>query len=325
MLGVLSSALFILALSPSIESFTSPLVHHAPFKRRHPRFISISSQETTDLEDINLPRKISTTPPTSDVLLTFVGSKQISSPSAPMSTNLYNFFALPKYRNLLFFQNNVSEVTDVTQSLLDTWDEQAKLGGGTGPSSIVQWIEEDNFNNHKPKEQCQVIQIDAHLHLPGLQVISQSTIGVKLLLQSTFSSLPEYQFTLLDSQLIPSGPAPLVWLFKQLTKYRSTTSSFTRVQVQPIYNDDDDDSTNSSQSSIQFVTEARLETRIRVPSMLVHSLSTRKLEVFEKQGSEAVQRMLETELEPALMKFYKEYCNYISRLASPLVGVDSFS
>jgi len=216
---------------------------------------------------------------------------------------------------------------DVTPSLFDTWNEQAQLGSGgggcTGPMSPrLQWVENKELEHeHNREEQCQVIQIDTELHLPGLKVLSQSMIGVKLLFlqQETQSSngddddgsllLPEYQFTLLDSQLIPSGPAPLVWLFKQLTKYRSTTSSFTRVRA--LYHHHE-----NAKNLIYFVTEARLETRIRVPSLIAKRLSYPTLVTFEKQGSEAVQKMLETELEPALLKFYHEYCTFISSYSS---------
>ena len=304
--------MLLLVLVSSVQSFCSKLLHPIKFRKKTYPFVSISSQDTSDTGQVkHLPTQL-----TSDVMLTFVGSKRITSPTAFMSNDLYNFFAVQKNRNLLFFQNNVTEVTPITQSLVEEWDQQAMLGGATGPSTL-QWIEDDRLNNQSSTEmeRCQVIQIDAHLNLPGLRVLSQSIIGAKLF--KSVQCLPEYQFTLLDSKLIPTGPAPLVWLFKQLTRYRNTTSSFTRVTVQHVVG------SNASYNQIQFVTESRLETRVRVPLLLAKTLSIKKLELFEQQGAAAVQNMLEKELEPALMTFFREYCAFVPLVPSqPVLLVD---
>jgi hypothetical protein len=167
-----------------------------------------------------------------------------------------------------------------------------------------------------------VFKIDALLQMPGLNIISQSTIGMKLLLSNGINNhnnkleddYPEFQFTLLDSQLKPNGPKPVVWLFNKLTKYRDSTSSFTRVRVEQVMDKDKHDDTNdhtNTNPKIRFVTDARLETRMHLPSSLLKVLPNVNIDKFEIQGSEAVQKLLEKELEPALNAFCDAFVLYL--------------
>eukprot|EP01083_Nonionella_stella_P285644 972389_1 len=161
--------------------------------------------------------------------------------------------------------------------------------------------------------------------MPGLKIISESTIGMKLILDidnnnnnesssSSSSFYPEYQFTLLESNLKPNGPRPIVWLFNKLTKYRDSTSSFTKVRVEEVQNVQDSSNSNSNnnkQPKIAFVTDARLETNMHLPSRLLRVLPNVNISKFETQGSEAVQKLLEKELEPALNGFCNAFCNFM--------------
>ena len=103
----------------------------------------------------------------------------------------------------------------------------------------------------------------------------------------------------MESKLIPNGPPPVVWFFNQLMKYRDTTSSFTRVRAEMRGNHD-----------IAFVTEARLDTSVRLPSKMLNVLPNVNVARFEKQGSEAIQKLLEKDLEPALNDFCDAFMAY---------------
>jgi len=201
------------------------------------------------------------------------------------------------HRNLLFLRNEVANAPDPSQMQIQIWSDQAKLAGGSS-----------DFSTQSSCEYNQLLKMKASMHLPGLEIISVTTIGAKLLTSNPYDAnstglLPEYQFTLIDSQLTPQGAAPLVWIFKQLIRYRDSTSSFTTVRAE--YVDE------GYAGTIVFTTEARLETQIAIPQLAVRILSI-DLEKYEKQASAAFQSFLSKELEPALFAFRDAYLDWIS-------------
>ncbi len=259
----------------------------------------------------------------------FIGIKQVQTKpisipllsSSQSQQQLVNeFFINETNRNLLFPNNNAETLNlqelknnnlNYYNELISKWNKEAQLGGGYGPNYVSSKIGNDIMDHqydHQAHDITSIFQIDALLQMPGgLKIISESTIGMKLILPNTATNngdiiiYPEYQFTLLDSNLIPSGPTPLVWMFNKLTKYRDSTSSFTKVRIE---NGDNFD-------SIMFVTDARLETRMHLPPKLLKLLPNVNVEKFERQGSEAVQKLLEKELEPALNGFCDAFCNFM--------------
>ena len=279
-------------------------------------------------------------------------------PTVVLQQKLNEFFTNENNRNLLFPTNNAITLYDFQgrnnndyhmndntriKEWMEIWKRESKLGGGEEPILFHNSNNNSNSNSNLENNiQQSIFQIDAVLQMPGLKIISESTIGMKLLLGSTSTSLssssssstdmtrryPEYQFTLLESNLKPIGPKPLVWLFHKLTKYRDSTSSFTKVQVQvePTTNTNTcstgmntESSTPTSSSTslfnqITFITNARLETRMHLPSTLLRVLPKNvNIENFERQGSEAIQKLLEKELEPALVGFCDAFCEFCER------------
>ena len=235
--------------------------------------------------------------------MVFIGTRQVMtspisiSKSKPEFIQLLNaFFSNDLNRNLLFPNNNAEtfNMEDINDDLIETWAYEATLGGGQSP--LMNENDQSQITSATTKQA--VFKIDALLNLPGLKIISQSTIGMKLILSK--EAYPEYQFTLLDSKLIPQGSVPVVWLFKKLTKYRDTTSSFTKVRMEEV-----------DEGKIIFVTDARLETRINLPPKLLKVLPNVNVAKFEKQGSEAVHKLLEKELEPALNGFCDACCAFM--------------
>jgi hypothetical protein len=247
----------------------------------------------------------------------FTGKKCVK--TAPTSTlfqdnrvTLKKYFETEKFRNLLFPDNEAVLIkSPPTPRQLATWVEEAEIGGGLAPSTYLS--EQAGGRNvellvNNEHEKHDIIQIKANLQMPGLKLCSKSTIGVKLVLPD-FPNYPEYQFTLLDSELEPSGPRPLVWLFNKLTRYRDKTSSFTRVSVE-----------NTKDEKMVFSTDARLEAQIRIPSGILKILPGNvDLSKFESQGSDAMQKLLEKDLGPALQSFRDSYYEYAKKISKKAV------
>ena len=236
------------------------------------------------------------------IQMSFLGEKMVTTSPVPYtsSEDIHYFFAQEKYRNLLFFRNDVATVTQPTHDMMRRWSSELKLGGG---------VELDNIaGSMKLGSNESILRIKTHLSMPGLKILTRNTIGAKLLLEQPLggdtscnldTGLPEYQFTLLESELIPEGAPPLVWLFNKLTRFRDATSSFTRVRANNAGCVDCD--------KVIFTTEARLETRIQVPRKGMNALPGVDVAKFERQGSKSIQKLLEKELEPALNEFRDAY------------------
>ena len=294
-------------------------------------------------------------------MMTFIGTRHVITepiviPTLSSNQLLHTFFTNDNNRNLLFPNNNAVSLNLLeyltaknedsrnnynyddnnkmlydfdNNEIINRWRKEAQLGGGEGPtihditSSIIQSTSSSNYQHNNNNNKLALFKIDALLQMPGLKITSQSTIGMKLIFNNDY---PEYQFTLLDSELIPNGPKPIVWLFNKLTKYRDSTSSFTKVRVERVTNhssihfsastssrDSWHGDSMSDEETIVFVTDARLETRMHLPPKLLKVLPNVNIAKFEKQGSEAVQKLLEKELEPALYGFRDAFCKFMER------------
>ncbi len=277
----------------------------------------------------------------SAIQMKFVGTKHVATPPMVVESitsdydskhedidqllqGLMNeYFSNDDHRNLLFPNNNsVNYRGPITRELIETWCREAERGGATGPDIIENFDGTISLCNSNESVKEQIMQISTVLEMPSLHIKSESTIGVKLLLGSGGRTnengrlFPEFQFTLLDSQLIPEGSKPAMWVFNQLIKFRDLTSSFTRVTVESAHEGNkmnakgdhmkynNGSNINDSSKRISFITDARLETRIHIPSAVMKILpSSFDVSKFEKSGSESVQKLLEKELEPALLAF----------------------
>ncbi len=257
--------------------------------------------------------------PPNSVLMKFTGMKRVETPAIALPDDvaaLNEYFSNPEYRALLFPDNDAKILgRTITNDMFTTWCNEAKAGGASGPAvkaNINAMTRRKTLELYDTEnEKVEVMKITASLNMPSLEVRSESTIGVKLILDDQ-SNFPELQFTLLDSQLILEGSKAAKWIFNQLMKYRDSTSSFTRVTVK-----------KSGEKDIVFTTDARLGINIRIPSAVLKLLpSTVNVEKFEEQGSQSVQKLLERDLEPALISFRDQFeacVNEKSSTMPPLV------
>jgi hypothetical protein len=273
-----------------------------------PLTMSVSSKVKTSRRRIVRDKSTSSgkrKSPAGSVLLNFVGSQKVISEPISLNAQQYagslvtDYFKQDRYRDLLFPKNNATNYEEpLTTDMFDTWCNQAELCGCSGPTVVETMYGTLELVDTKD-EISSVIKITVNIQFPGLKIISESFIGVKLLLSHPF---PEYQFTLLKSNLIPEGNAAVMWTFNQIMKYRDSTSSFTRVSVQ------------SRQDSIVFVTDARLGTTIMIPAGIMQLLPMLDVEKYEKQGSNALQKLLEKDLPPALNSFADSFRSYIGSI-----------
>jgi len=246
--------------------------------------------------------------------MTFAGQQNVVTDPVSFhgdSNVLDDYFSIDEYRQLLFPNNDATLLgRNISPELFQRWCKEAEVGGkGKGP--IVKSLPNDESKlqlHDSINEKVHLMKISAKLQMPNLQVTSETIIGVKLLLsrrEMNRDLMPELQFTLLDSKLVPEGGKTVKWIFDQIMKYRDSTSSFTQVTAKRVDKD-----------NIVFVTDARLETRIHIPKGILKYLPSVNVEKFEEQGSASIQKLLEKDLEPALVSFARQFSKVKARLGS---------
>lgn len=308
----------LLTLLQSCQAFSvsfAQLQHSDSHWYVSPMFMSVSSTDVIqhdrlrkNLRRDNSRKKKKREPPSGSIQMHFAGSQKVTSVPISISSKenaqiiVKDYFMQDNYRDLLFPNNNATKwETPLPIEMYRTWCDQAESNGCTGPNVVETLFGEAQIVNTKD-ELASVIKISVNMHFPGLKILSESYIGVKVLAKAL--SFPEYQFTLLRSDLIPEGNPAVMWTFNQIIKYRDSTSSFTRVTVE-----------DKGGGSIVFVTDARLGTTISIPAGILQFLPMLDIEKYEKQGSNSIQKLLEKDLSPALNNFAESFRSYIRSVA----------
>ena len=85
-------------------------------------------------------------------------------------------------------------------------------------------------------------------------------------------------------------------------KSRDSTSSFTQVTAKRI-----------GEKDIAFTTDARLGINIRIPSAALKYMPSVNVHKFEEQGSKSIQKLLEKDLEPALVSFRNAFETFAAK------------
>jgi len=250
------------------------------------------------------------------VSATFVAQKKMSSfpptqipgpntPDAKIQTlsqtkYLREFFEISDHKNLLLSKSgDVVIIESPPQDMIKKWSVESKLMGGFD-------ISKDNIND----KTCEVIQIITDVQFPGLILHIVTTHGSKLVIDSE-DGFPEYQFTLLKTEILPEGKKPVKWLFNKLTGAgrlnmkdeggKPLTSSFSRFSVKE----------TADGESMVFVSDAFLQVNLKIPGLLIGILPM-NLSKFEETGSKSLQKAIEKDIKPALERFRSTYVNRIS-------------
>lgn len=173
------------------------------------------------------------------------------------------------------------------------------------------------------------------MHCLGLTLHSVTQVGIQVLKGNhngggggggrpnqsrRFPGLPELQLTLLDTAFEATGPKFLVRLFYKIMQPPPQQSSsspaaenhdcssvetigLTRIWAEP--------AGDEHPNAIVFVNQARLETHIRVPSLLMKVIPMSR-QRMEQRGSNTLQHAIEKDMVPAMERFVNAYLEWNS-------------
>jgi len=277
----------------------------------------------------------------------FTATKTLATPNLPLPPKhseaaIYDFFENRENTNLLFSSDAViEEIKNPSKELIDFFRHRSfscQREAGLEPEPISD--EEGDVTYRIVK------LVNAPMEFIGVKLNSIAIVGIQLLRgadrksgevtmnskRRQFLGYPELQFTLLDAIYEASGPRPLVWLFykiigqqtnvkdliqdseknndyiirteESLRSHRLQTTGFTRVWAEPVH--------IAETKMIRFVNKAKLEGRIRIPSLLLAVLPT-TLEKLEKQGSKTVNNEIEKDIGPGMQRYQNAYIEWLSK------------
>jgi len=206
-------------------------------------------------------------------------------------TDLLAFFQDPVRRDhLLKGGGNPTYHVDGTPELYTKWREEARVVGSQAPVEY----------------QDPILAIHSTVPLfPGLSIKAVSYTGCKLS-QHPETSLPIYEFTLIEESYIPSGPKAMVWLFDKVTggggkkntdddlvtaaTQSRQTHSFCRVHLER----------QNGAWNLQYY--GKVQVACQIPSRLLKMLPLSKSKV-ESKVSRSIVKQLEREGLRSLQKF----------------------
>lgn len=235
---------------------------------------------------------------------TYIASEPVSVPAENGAIDfMADFFKYEEHRNLLFpTEGHTNSITDLG---VPTEAQRNHIG------SISQGIFSSPALTNEV--QCNILEIkSAGINFAGLKVNTLNTMASQLVLRCT-DQQHEYRFMLLSSKIWAEGPKPMVWLFKKLTASdyineeeglivpkEQMSYSFTR-----LWAEQDDD------KQVVFNINATLEVRVNIPKVMMRLLPM-KFEKFEKQGSAAIQRLLDRDLQQSIKRLKERYIKWIA-------------
>lgn len=239
-----------------------------------------------------------------EAVLTFRASLSYTTKPAPLPTNkksLVDFFSSEQHRNsLLVGSGNIKA---------EPWKAQRSVL----PELLLKhrWVEEAQlFGLEKPVNSDKLIRLKLKTSFLVFTIYAIAVLGVKHLLPQKSDgdekTSPEYQFTLLGEEFHADGPLPLVWIFNQITaadKPKKATEDHTihgmfRVWAKPGAKD------------LVFKCKEDVEVNIKFPALLLQLIPVEKV-IIEEEASKELQKSLERDLPPGLMKFRDSYVQWL--------------
>lgn len=239
-----------------------------------------------------------------ETVLAFRASLSYTTEPAPLPTSkksLVDFFSLEQHRNsLLVGSGNIK---------VEPWEAQRSAL----PEILLKrrWVEEVQlFGLEKPVNSDKLIQLKLKTSFLVFTIYAIAVLGVKHLLPQKLDddekTSPEYQLTLLGEEFHADGPPPLVWIFNQITgadKPKKATKDHTihgmfRVWAKP------------SAKNLAFESTADIRVDIKFPALLLQLLPVEK-KIIEEEASKALQKSLQRDLPPGLVKFRDSYVRWL--------------
>jgi hypothetical protein len=163
------------------------------------------------------------------------------------------------------------------------------------------------------------------IHFPGLALKTVATVGCKKVLDDS-TNTASLQITLINDELQAEGPAPLLWVFQQLTGTgkQNKSGEFPPSPFSLLRGNNNQDAdqqrrthstnvitaectaTDKDAVSIVFCSAAQLSISVSFPSILLKILPVSK-EMAESQGSEAINRVVTRDIGPSLEALKKKF------------------
>jgi hypothetical protein len=156
-----------------------------------------------------------------------------------------------------------------------------------------------------------ILRVTTHgIHFPGLTIRTRATVGCKKVLVSndeddTATPTPQLQITLITDELQAQGPDTLVWVFKQLTGGNNKRSSSSDRRT---HSTNTISAETTPEGGVIFRSVARLMIDVSFPSLLLSILPVSK-QMAERQGSDAIRKVVERDIGPSLEAVRKLYMN----------------
>jgi len=237
----------------------------------------------------------------------FIGSTHISSerclvPLVEASNHfMADFFKYEEHRNLLFPAESCSSIIDLGVPTESQRDHILSISQGY-------------FASLDPTDEvrCNILEIKSPgINFAGLKVNALNTMASQLVARCT-DQQHEYRFMLLGSKVWAEGPKPMVWLFKKLTTsdyiYQEEVGlpkQQMSYSVTRLWAELDDN------RQVVFNVNATLEIRVNIPKRMMR-LIPMKFEKFEKQGSTAIQKLLDRDLQQSIKRLKDKYVSWIA-------------
>ena len=198
--------------------------------------------------------------------------------------SLHDFFAQPHIPSLILKgskNNHIQEVENIDPQLLQQYAEAC-----------------DRFNALPPLPTDRIFEVTASgLKLPGVQVESAVTIGVKII--STAPGLPGYEFVVIRDETHVKGRFFNKVTRKDKDEKDQTTFSLNRISISP------------KENGIIFKSDANLSLLVKMPKILLKAIPGANKEMFEKKGGLQLQKTLEDDLLVSLEEFRQEYVRWL--------------
>jgi hypothetical protein len=154
-----------------------------------------------------------------------------------------------------------------------------------------------------PNDGDSVIGCEAKINFPGLLLTSTTISGVKKLNGGKDGEFPEYEVLGIAEQQRVEGPAPVVWLYSQLTGLNKKEkgkfyppSAVARSTISIVDTQDG--------AGYAFCLDVKLKIVTTVPDLLVNILPTTK-EKMEEQGGAAVSKTVAKDMEASITHVHK--------------------
>mmetsp|Transcript_9499 Transcript_9499/g.14669 ORF Transcript_9499/g.14669 Transcript_9499/m.14669 type:complete len:275 (-) Transcript_9499:523-1347(-) len=223
------------------------------------------------------------------VTLTLGASVNTESSSLPYKAENINAFLQDNWGLLISAggKRPWEPITEVTDELRQQWIQQCEILGITPATDFTL-----------------VSVTTGGISFPGLTLTSLAKIGVQQKNKEDDTDIT-YEFGLLGDTREVKGLPPVVWIYKKLTgddddksdSGGGNTGQKSLTSVTYRINDDD---------TVTFRTETFLEIAVSFPSLLMKILPTSK-EKAEKQGRNAIQKVLDKDVSAAMDAFEEAY------------------